>query len=161
MLEDLINQVKSEGIGIFLISHDIHDVFDVADRISVMLMGRLVDTVNKSDVTKDEVLAMIIAGKKPGEVTEPTSTSSTPDRGRGEVVDVDPAGDREKTVTDGVLPRHVRRVKLVVADGHHGPHVWLGDHDDEVVSGDLLRTELLRHRRGRRTPCPRWRSSTR
>ena len=28
---------KSEGIGIFLISHDIHDVFDLADRISVML----------------------------------------------------------------------------------------------------------------------------
>jgi len=68
-VRDLITQLKAEGIGIFLISHDIHDVFDVADRISVMLMGRLVDTVNKSDVTKDEVLAMIIAGKKPGEVT--------------------------------------------------------------------------------------------
>ena len=68
-VRDLITQLKAEGIGIFLISHDIHDVFDVADRISVMLMGHLVDTVNKSDVTKDEVLAMIIAGKKPGEVT--------------------------------------------------------------------------------------------
>ena len=34
-----------------------------------MLQGRLVGTVNKADVTKDEVLAMIIAGKKPGEVT--------------------------------------------------------------------------------------------
>jgi D-xylose transport system ATP-binding protein len=68
-VRELILQLKTEGIGIFLISHDIHNVFDVADRISVMLMGRLVDTVNKSDVTKDEVLAMIIAGKKPGEVT--------------------------------------------------------------------------------------------
>jgi D-xylose transport system ATP-binding protein len=69
-VRELIMQLKSEGIGIFLISHDIHDVFDVADRISVMLTGRLVDTVDKSDVTKDEVLAMIIAGKKPGEVTQ-------------------------------------------------------------------------------------------
>jgi D-xylose transport system ATP-binding protein len=68
-VRDLIVQLKAEGIGIFLISHDIHDVFDLSDRISVMLQGRLVDTVNKSDVTKDEVLAMIIAGKKPGEVT--------------------------------------------------------------------------------------------
>jgi D-xylose transport system ATP-binding protein len=68
-VRELITQLKAEGIGIFLISHDIHDVFDLADRISVMLTGRLVDTVNKSDVTKDEVLAMIIAGKKPGEVT--------------------------------------------------------------------------------------------
>jgi D-xylose transport system ATP-binding protein len=65
----LITQLKSEGIGIFLISHDIHDVFDLADRISVMLQGKLVGTVNKADVTKEEVLAMIIMGKHPGEVT--------------------------------------------------------------------------------------------
>jgi D-xylose transport system ATP-binding protein len=68
-VRDLITQLKSEGIGIFLISHDIHDVFDLADRISVMLHGRLVGTVNKSDVTTDEVLAMIIMGKMPSEVT--------------------------------------------------------------------------------------------
>ena len=67
---DLIKQLKSEGIGIFLISHDIHDVFDLSDRISVMYHGRLVDTVQRKDVTADEVLAMIILGKKPGEVSE-------------------------------------------------------------------------------------------
>ena len=69
-VRDLITQLKAEGIGIFLISHDIHDVFDLADRISVMLQGKLVGTVNKNDVTKDEVLAMIIAGKQPGESTK-------------------------------------------------------------------------------------------
>jgi D-xylose transport system ATP-binding protein len=68
-VRELIMQLKSEGIGIFLISHDIHDVFDLADRISVMLQGKLVGTVNKADVTKDEVLAMIIIGKMPGEVS--------------------------------------------------------------------------------------------
>jgi D-xylose transport system ATP-binding protein len=67
---DLIAQLKSEGIGIFLISHDIHDVFDLADRISVMLTGRLVGTVDKADVTMDEVLAMIIMGKMPDQVTQ-------------------------------------------------------------------------------------------
>jgi D-xylose transport system ATP-binding protein len=66
----LIQQLKAEGIGIFLISHDIHDVFDLADRISVMLHGRLVGTVNKTEVTTDEVLAMIIMGKLPGQVTQ-------------------------------------------------------------------------------------------
>ena len=35
-----------------------------------MLQGKLVGTVNKDEVTKDEVLAMIIMGKKPGEVSE-------------------------------------------------------------------------------------------
>ena len=64
-VRELITQLKSEGIGIFLISHDIHDVFDLADRISVMMQGRLVGTVDKDKVTKDEVLAMIILGQKP------------------------------------------------------------------------------------------------
>jgi D-xylose transport system ATP-binding protein len=70
VVRDLVRQLKAEGIGIFLISHDIHDVFDLADRISVMLQGDLVGTVKKDDVTMDEVLAMIIIGKKPDEVTD-------------------------------------------------------------------------------------------
>ena len=69
-VHELVARLKSEGIGVFLISHDIHDVFDIADRISVMLQGKLVGTVNRADVTKDEVLAMIILGKQPGEVSE-------------------------------------------------------------------------------------------
>jgi D-xylose transport system ATP-binding protein len=62
-VRDLIRQLKGEGIGIFLVSHDIHDVFDLADRISVMYHGRLVETVTKSEVTTDQVLGMIILGK--------------------------------------------------------------------------------------------------
>lgn len=66
---ELIKRLKSEGIGIFLISHDIHDVFDLSDRINVMHTGSLVGCVNRSDVTKDEVLGMIIMGKTPAEIT--------------------------------------------------------------------------------------------
>ncbi len=62
-VEQLILQLKNEGIGIFLISHDIHGVFDLADRITVMLQGKMVGTVNKAQVTKDQVLGMIIMGK--------------------------------------------------------------------------------------------------
>jgi D-xylose transport system ATP-binding protein len=69
-VNELIRQLKEDGIGIFLISHDIHDVFDLADRISVMLQGKLVGTVNKDAVTMDEVLAMIIIGKLPAEVSD-------------------------------------------------------------------------------------------
>jgi len=69
-VHSLIRQLKEEGIGIFLISHDIHDVFDLSDRISVMYHGRLVGTVRKDDVDTDQILGMIILGKKPGEVTE-------------------------------------------------------------------------------------------
>jgi D-xylose transport system ATP-binding protein len=68
-VRNLVRQLKDDGIGIFLISHDIHDVFDLSDRISVMYHGKIVDTVDKVAVTTDEVLGMIILGKKPGEVT--------------------------------------------------------------------------------------------
>ncbi|HEY7584469.1 MAG TPA: ATP-binding cassette domain-containing protein [Acidimicrobiia bacterium] len=66
----LIRQLKEEGLGIFLISHDIHDVFDLSDRISVMLTGKLVGTVKKEEVTKDDVLGMIIMGKLPGQISK-------------------------------------------------------------------------------------------
>ena len=62
---ELIKQLKREGIGIFLISHDIHDVFDLADRVSVMKNGQVVGHARTEDVTKDEVLGMIILGKVP------------------------------------------------------------------------------------------------
>ena len=62
---DLTLSLKQEGIGIFLISHDVHDVFDLAERIYVMKNGRLVGSARVSDVTKDEVLGMIILGKCP------------------------------------------------------------------------------------------------
>jgi D-xylose transport system ATP-binding protein len=66
---DLIKQLKSDGIGIFLISHDIHDVFDLADRVVVMKNGQVVGSARTEDVTKDEVLGMIILGKVPGGAT--------------------------------------------------------------------------------------------
>jgi D-xylose transport system ATP-binding protein len=66
MVAELIRQLKSEGLGIFLISHDIHDVMALCDRASVMKNGELVGTVNVADVTDDDLLGMIILGKAPG-----------------------------------------------------------------------------------------------
>jgi D-xylose transport system ATP-binding protein len=63
-VSELIFELKRQGIGIFLISHDLHDVFDLSDRISVLRHGQLVATVSTQDVTEDEVLGMIILGKR-------------------------------------------------------------------------------------------------
>lgn len=69
---ELVKQLKADGIGIFLISHDIHDVFDLADRVCVMKNGQVVGTARTTDVTQDEVLGMIILGKcPPGAVAGP------------------------------------------------------------------------------------------
>lgn len=65
MVSELIEQLKAEGIGIFLISHDIHDVMQLCDRASVMKNGKLVGVVDVDDVTDDDLLGMIILGKKP------------------------------------------------------------------------------------------------
>jgi D-xylose transport system ATP-binding protein len=69
-VRNLIRQLKEEGIGIFLVSHDIHDVYDLSDRISVMYHGRLVGTVKKEEVDADDILGMIILGKRPEDVTQ-------------------------------------------------------------------------------------------
>ncbi|MEM1313024.1 MAG: ATP-binding cassette domain-containing protein [Pseudomonadota bacterium] len=67
MVAELIQQLKAEGLGIFLIDHDVHAVMELCDRASVMKNGKLVGTVNISDVTDDDLLAMIILGKTPGD----------------------------------------------------------------------------------------------
>ena len=77
-VSELIQQLKKEGIGIFLISHDIHDVFDLADRVAVMKNGQMVGYARTEDVTKDEVLGMIIMGKCPaGAVPGPGAMRET------------------------------------------------------------------------------------
>jgi len=43
---ELIKQLKSDGISIFLISHDIDDVFELADRVAVMKNGQMVGTAS-------------------------------------------------------------------------------------------------------------------
>jgi D-xylose transport system ATP-binding protein len=65
MVGNLVRQLKQEGVGIFLISHDLHDVFALSDRVAVMKNGRLIGAYKTADVTEDEVLAMIIGGKAP------------------------------------------------------------------------------------------------
>jgi D-xylose transport system ATP-binding protein len=65
MVADLIDELKRQGLGIFLIEHDIHNVMKLCDRASVMKNGQLVGTVNVNEVTDDDILGMIILGKTP------------------------------------------------------------------------------------------------
>jgi len=65
MVAELIQELKSMGIGIFLIDHDVHQVKQLCDRAAVMKNGELIGVVKVDEVTEDDILAMIIAGKKP------------------------------------------------------------------------------------------------
>ena len=65
MVSELIQELKAQGLGIFLIEPDIHNVMKLCDRASVMKNGQLVGTVNVNEVTDEDILGMIILGKKP------------------------------------------------------------------------------------------------
>lgn len=65
MVAELIQELKRQGLGIFLIDHDVHQVKALCDRAAVMKNGQLVGVVDVNEVSTDDILAMIIAGKKP------------------------------------------------------------------------------------------------
>lgn len=67
MVADLIRQLRAEGIGIFLVSHDMHDVFDLCDRVVVMNKGRVVGAHAIDEVSKDDVLSLIVKGELPAD----------------------------------------------------------------------------------------------
>lgn len=64
MVADLIMELKAQGLGIFLISHDTREMMELCDRVSVMKNGQLIGTERVEDVTEDDILSMIIMGKK-------------------------------------------------------------------------------------------------
>ncbi|MEM8630987.1 MAG: ATP-binding cassette domain-containing protein [Pseudomonadota bacterium] len=65
MVAELIQELKAQGLGIFLISHDTREMLELCDRVSVMKNGKLVGTERVEDVTEDDILSMIILGKNP------------------------------------------------------------------------------------------------
>ncbi|MBD1549511.1 ATP-binding cassette domain-containing protein [Roseibium aggregatum] len=65
MVTELIHELKKQGLGIFLIDHDIHSVMQTCDRAAVMKNGKVVGTVKIDQVTEDDLLGMIILGKCP------------------------------------------------------------------------------------------------
>lgn len=67
MVAELIHQLKKQGLGIFLISHDTREMMDLCDRVAVMKNGQMVGTERVEDVTEDDILSMIILGKNPRE----------------------------------------------------------------------------------------------
>ena len=69
MVADLIRRLKTQGLGILLINHDIHEVLHLADRFVVMKGGRLVGGAPTGAADPDEVVGMVITGRCPPQVT--------------------------------------------------------------------------------------------
>ena len=66
-LFDLIGELKRDGVGIVYVSHRLHEVDEVADRISVMRDGEIIDSRLADAITPAEIVALI-AGRPLGQI---------------------------------------------------------------------------------------------
>ena len=60
---DLVRRLGDRGLAVVIISHNLHDVFEVADRITVLRLGQNVAVYDRASTTQQEVVHAITAGK--------------------------------------------------------------------------------------------------
>jgi ABC-type sugar transport system ATPase subunit len=77
---DLIKQLKSQGIAVLVISHNLSDVFEVADRVAVLRLGRMAGVGPLAQFDTESIVDLMTTGtsKRLAAVpTEPASGSSS------------------------------------------------------------------------------------
>jgi D-xylose transport system ATP-binding protein len=67
----LVNRLAEQGLAVVLISHNLHDIFETATRITVLRLGRNAGLFERKDVTQEQVVHAITAG-------QPTKVSGIP-----------------------------------------------------------------------------------
>ena len=60
---DLVRRLADQGLGVVLISHNMNDVMEVADRIDALYLGRLAAEVLKSETSTSQIVELITAGR--------------------------------------------------------------------------------------------------
>jgi D-xylose transport system ATP-binding protein len=74
---DLVKRLADQGLAVVLISHNLHDVFEAATRITVLRLGRTIGVYERERTTQQEVVEAITAGvatKVPGITDPPAAT---------------------------------------------------------------------------------------
>jgi D-xylose transport system ATP-binding protein len=59
---ELVKRLVEQGLAVVLISHNLHDIFEVATRITVLRLGRDVGVYEREKTTQQEVVHAITAG---------------------------------------------------------------------------------------------------
>jgi simple sugar transport system ATP-binding protein len=67
-VRDLIRRVRDSGIAVVLISHNLPEVMELADRIEVLRLGVRVARHRAADTTMEQVIAAMTGALEPGEV---------------------------------------------------------------------------------------------
>ena len=63
---NLVRRLADKGLAVVLISHNLNDIFQVADNIAALYLGNMSAQVKKSDVTTNQVIELITTGKSEG-----------------------------------------------------------------------------------------------
>jgi ABC-type sugar transport system ATPase subunit len=66
MVLDLVKRLSSQGIAVLVVSHNLNDVFQVADRVAVMYLGSLARTASIGDLTIGSTVELITTGTLSG-----------------------------------------------------------------------------------------------
>lgn len=56
----LIKRLREQGLGVVVITHNLHEVFELADRIVVLRLGRRVATFKHDETTPEQIVAAIM-----------------------------------------------------------------------------------------------------
>ncbi len=112
---ELVKRLRDEGHGVVLISHNLVDVFEVADRITVLRLGRYVGTYSAATVGREQLVALM-TGAVPGEAANgempagalPPAPPASPDDLPGDAQEP-PAWRADSTGPSAGIPGEVGR----------------------------------------------------
>jgi D-xylose transport system ATP-binding protein len=60
---ELVRRLREQGLAVVLVSHNLHDIFEVADNITVLRLGQNVAEYKRSETTQQQVVEAITAGQ--------------------------------------------------------------------------------------------------
>ncbi|HEY2041153.1 MAG TPA: ATP-binding cassette domain-containing protein [Jatrophihabitans sp.] len=72
---ELVRRLADQGIAVVLISHNMNDVLQVADRIGVLYLGRMAAIVDRKDVDQQQLVELITTGRT-GSIGLPANTTT-------------------------------------------------------------------------------------
>ena len=73
---DLIKRLRDRGLAVMVISHNLNDVFEVADRIAVLYLGRMVAEAPAADFDRQSVVEYMTTGAANGRPSGPAGSAS-------------------------------------------------------------------------------------
>jgi ABC-type sugar transport system ATPase subunit len=73
---DLVKRLRDRGLAVMVVSHNLNDVFEVADRIAVLFLGRMVAEGPTADFDRQSVVEYMTTGSSGGRPFEPAGSAS-------------------------------------------------------------------------------------